>query len=145
MEVEFERGGKFTATLLEDEASKTVDIIWNLLPLEFEVKHAMWSGQIAFGFVDVNYKGVENAKRIMQPGDIAFHPHFIPLGSANKPVPHEILFIYGQRHLVYATCGYPAMVNHFASITEGNLKELLEIGTRLSEKGIEKVILRKKY
>lgn len=36
IDVEFERGGKFVADLLEDQAPKTCKAVWDALPLEIQ-------------------------------------------------------------------------------------------------------------
>lgn len=143
IKIEFERGGTFEAIMLEEEAPETTNVVWNSLPVEFPIKHAGWSGQVIFGFVDKKFNIVENPKRILQPGDITFDPHFLPTGPANKRTPNEIIIAYGYKNLIYASVGYPKMVNHFATITKGDLNELAEIGTRIREKGMEKVSIRK--
>jgi len=144
IDIEFERGGRFSAELQEEEAPKTADAIWNALPIILQVKHAMWSGTVIYGFADIKFRIIENAKRILRPGEIALQTHFIPLGPANKPIPREILIAYDYRNLIEATCGFPAMVNHFATITEGDLRLLVDIGTRIREKGMERATLVRK-
>jgi hypothetical protein len=143
MRVEFERGGKFVATLLEENAPKTCEKVWESLPIKTRVKHGQWSGQMFYCYVDVVFKVPENLHRMLRPGDISFNVHLLPLGSAKRPMKHEIMFGYGPAMLHVSTEGFPNMSNLFAHITEGDLKELEKIGVRILEQGIEEVVLTK--
>jgi hypothetical protein len=144
MGIEFERGGKFVATLREDEAPETTKGVWDALPIEVAVKHAAFSGQVFFAFVDFKLKKIEDPRCVLQPGDILFNTQLTPLGPANKPVPNEIAFVYGPYNFIVAAPGIPTAPNYFAKITEGSLEELYQIGVRVREKGMEKVTFKKK-
>ena len=144
IEIEFEKGGKFIATMLEEEAPRTSNAIWNALPREVFVWNAMWSGHVTVGNFNIDFDVNENPKRILQPGDLAFEHRFMPAGPANNPWPRELKIVYGPRNLMVSHSGYPIVANHFAKITEGDLGELAKIGARIWKKGGEKVSLLQK-
>ena len=142
MLVEFEGGGRFVATFLEDDAPQTCGKIWESLPVKTTVKHSQWSGKMFYGYVDIVFKVPENLHRMLRLGDMSFNVHLFRLGSAKSPMKHEIMFTYGQM-LHVSTEGFPNMSNLFAHITEGDLKKLEEIGVRILEHGMEAVTLTK--
>jgi len=140
--IEFEKGGRFVATLLDGNAPKTCESAWNALPIEGKVIHAAYAGELIFTFADFKVSVVENPKVMgLQPGDIAYNTHILPVQYPNgRLVPPELLFIYGPKVLPMGSCGW-VPVNHFAKITEGDLKDLEKVGARVKEKGTEKVTL----
>ena len=63
-----------TAELLEEEAPKTCQAIWELLPLEGEVVHGWYSGPEIFLNLDPDIQlDVENATGRPLPGDVAYY------------------------------------------------------------------------
>jgi hypothetical protein len=131
--IEFEKGGKFIATLMEDKAPKTCETVWKNLPFSGRIGHAYYSGMLMYLLLKTRFKELENAQCIgLQPGDVVYITPFF------GDVWHdELAFIYGHA-LVQDKCGYlPA--NHFARITEGSLEELAAVGTRIREEGREEV------
>lgn len=145
IEIEFEKGGRFVANLLENEAPRTCKAIWDKLPLVCEAQHAQYSGQIIFFFTPtIRFDDLENPKVMgLFPGDISFNPHFLHklhLTPALK-IPQEIFITYGGC-IPADFCG-PSPVNHFARI-QGNLQELADVGIRNRREGFEKITLKKK-
>jgi hypothetical protein len=138
IEIEFEKGGVFTATLLEDEAPKTCKVVWDNLPLSGKIGHAYFSGKMMYLVVDTRFEELENAKSVgFLPGDIAY---LTPFYGRDKP--NEIAIVYGEA-LIQDICGrIPA--NHFAKIIEGSLEDLRNVATRIRECGRETINIRKK-
>ena len=148
MEITFERGGRFVATLFEDVAPETSKAVWEHLPIETQVGHSIYSGNTiwlhAFGF-----KTVENPRRLAQPGDVFFDTHILPVvmpamknhDQKEGVTPSEILFAYGPDVMITDKPGIPTACNYFAKITEGDLNELKAVAHRLMVK--EKVTLRR--
>lgn len=134
IEIEFERGGKFTATLLDSKAPKTCEILWKHLPMEALQKQARFSGEEFFCDTNLEIKA-ENQKTDWSAGDIAFYP-------GDK----ALVIYYGNK---ISRCHYgPKGVflptyNHVGCIRE-KLDELHMVGERVWLKGAEKVYLRKK-
>lgn len=144
IEIEFEKGGKFIATLMEDKAPKTCKAVWDALPIESRIQHAKYSGEIIFLMTPPKlstFDELENPLVMgLLPGDIAFNTlakHHLP-----PPSSQEILIIYGGA-LPRDMCGWLPS-NHFAKIVDGSLEELANVGKRVYEKGMEKVVIRKK-
>lgn len=147
IEIEFERGGKFILSLLEDEAPKTCKLVWDALPIESEAQHAQYSGQLMFWFTPtIRFDELENPKLMgLFPGDLTFNPHFLHKLHVQTPsvaVPQEMLYVYGGC-IPADWCG-PSPVNHFAKTVQGSLEELVEIGKRTRRQGFEKVWMRRK-
>ncbi|MEM3641690.1 MAG: cyclophilin-like fold protein [Candidatus Bathyarchaeia archaeon] len=122
IEIEFERGGKFTATLLEDAAPKACKVLWDHLPIEGRAAQARYGGEEFFFNTDLNIEA-ENQKKDFKAGDIAFNPH---------PKWKAIIIYYGNN--IAITTPY----NHIAKISE-KLDELKAVGERIWLQGAEKV------
>lgn len=139
IEIEFERGGKFTAELFEANAPKTCETIWSGLPLEFEFHHSIVSGK-AIVTKPKNLTVVPENQMVagIPPGTIAFLVRDPP-----RLIPDEIYISYGLFISRGLTINNYQPVNVFAQIRE-NLDELKAIGQRILKKGAERVIFRKK-
>jgi hypothetical protein len=139
IEIEFEKGGKFTATLLEDKAPKTCEAVWNSLPLSGRVGHAYFSGKMMYlAGIDPKFGELENARSVgFVPGDIAYLTSYY-----GKDTPTEIAIIYGEALIQDFSGWIPA--NHFAKISEGNLEDLKNVATRIREYGREKITITRK-
>ena len=74
IEIEFERGGMFRANLLET-APKTGRLIFDHLPFEGVIRHAIMSGYemwFPIGNLPGGDRPRENFTRILQKGDVCF-------------------------------------------------------------------------
>jgi len=120
----------FLATMLEKKAPKTCKTVFNLLPLEGEVFHATWSGDMLFFKCHEVPSKLEPENQTVYPsrGDVALNSNL-----------KEIQIIYGQAQL-RARFG-PAPDNLFARITE-NLEGLEEIGKRIHREGAKKITIK---
>jgi hypothetical protein len=126
IEISFEGGGKFIATLLTKEAPKTCEAILKKLPIEETVYQAMTAGQELYfkGGFGVGFP-IENAVK-PKAGDV---------GYAVDQEWQNILIYYGD----FIT--FPKYFTIFARITD-NLEELLAVGRRVWTQGIEKVCVK---
>ena len=144
IEIEFERGGKFVATLFDEEAPETCNFVWNLLPLErIDACRAMISGAV----IDVpiegkDFKTLEHVYSCLDPGLIGFVTSFFPKRPKSKPRV-DILIGYG-RNLIHTMSGFVTPTNIFAKITEGTVEQLSKVADRIKEQGIEKVTITRK-
>jgi hypothetical protein len=70
--VDFERGGSISASMLEESAPKSCEIIWNSLPVESRLRHAMWAGEEVFfdEFPISKEMPLENAFHNVKPGAV---------------------------------------------------------------------------
>ena len=120
----------FRARLEEELAPRTGAALRKLLPLEYKIVQARWSGESAWvplGDLETGV-GPENANSYPGPGELLLYP-----GGLSET---EILFPYG------ATCFASKMGqlagNHFATIVEGN-EGLAELGRLVMWEGAQDV------
>lgn len=136
IEIKFEKGGIFTANLLENEAPNTCETIWNKLPLTLEFYNSIVSGQAIVTLPKDLTVEPENQMTLgLPPGTLAFLVRDVP-----KLVPDEIYIVYGLFVSRGLTVNNYQPVNIFAQITE-NIEELKLIGKRILMKGAEKVTI----
>lgn len=135
--LEFERGGRLIADLLDEDAPETAQAFWNKLPMRELCEHAKFSGFVISILPDLDVHKAENSRAIgVLPGQILFNPHL------NNSTWHkrEIAIVYGVA-AIRDSFGY-APCNLVANISEG--QDLLrEIGTRIHHEGREYLEVRK--
>ena len=140
MEIKFEKGGTFTAELLESEAPETTKTIWNRLPMELEFYHSMVSGEALVTFLkDLTVEPENQMVAGILPGALAFLVRDPP----RVRIPDEIYIAYGIFVSRGLTVNNYLPVNVFAYIKE-DLEHLKEVGQRIFRKGGEKVTFVKK-
>ena len=125
IQIEFEKGGKFVATLLENEAPHSSEALWKHLPTEGTAAQARYGGEEFFFKADLQIEK-ENAKTKFSAGDVCFNP---------DPKWNAVIIYYGNN--ISVSTPY----NHVAKISDG-LDELHAIGERIWLKGAEKIHLR---
>jgi hypothetical protein len=134
LKIEFEKGGSFTARLLEDEAPKTCATLKARLPFEYLFQQSIVSGQAMVAIPpDLTVERENQRVAGIPPGGLSFLVKDEPV-----MVPDEIYIPYGvfiSRGL-FVDAKQP--VNVFAQIDEG-LDELAEIGARVIRHGAEMV------
>lgn len=144
MILEFERGGEITATMLEDMAPKSCEIVWHSLPVKGRMRHAMWAGEEVFfdEFPISKDMPLENATNNVKPGSITTaasfwvrdgHPCFQKGQTA-------FAVFYGKgkpRKAVDETLD----MNYFAHVDD--VKMMAEIGTRIRMQGSEIVTIKR--
>lgn len=134
MKIEFERGGVFTAKLLEDEAPKTCKTIKSRLPFEYRFQHSIVSGQAILCLPpDLTVERENQRVAGILPGTLSFLVKDEPV-----LVPDEIYIAYGIFISRGLTVDAKQPVNVFAQI-ESNLDELKQIGRRILLQGAEMV------
>ncbi len=134
LKIEFEKGGVFTARLLEDEAPKTCETLKSRLPFEYLFQQSIVSGQAMVAIPpDLTVERENQRVAGILPGALSFL-----VKDEITHVPDEIYIAYG----VFISRGLfldaKQPVNVFANIDE-NLDELKEIGMRIIMQGAEKV------
>lgn len=134
MKIEFERGGVFTAKLLEEEAPKTCKTIKSRLPFEYRFQHSIVSGQAILCLPpDLTVERENQRVAGILPGTLSFLVKDEPV-----LVPDEIYIAYGIFISRGLTVDAKQPVNVFAQI-ESNLDELKQIGRRILLQGAEMV------
>ena len=134
LKIEFEKGGVFTARLLEDEAPKTCDTLKSRLPFEYLFQQSIVSGQAMVAIPpDLTVERENQRVAGILPGALSFL-----VKDEITHVPDEIYIAYG----VFISRGLfldaKQPVNVFANIDE-NVDELKEIGHRIIMQGAEMV------
>jgi hypothetical protein len=132
--LEFERGGRFPAVLLEDEAPKTCAVIKARLPFTYRFHQSIVSGQALVTLPPDLTMPRENQRVAgIPPGALSFLVRDEPV-----LVPDEIYIAYGIFISRGLTVDAKQPVNVFGQITE-NLDELRTIGRRVLMEGAEHV------
>ena len=135
--IEFEKGGVFTARLLEAEAPKSCAIIRERLPFAYRFHHSIVSGQAIVTLPPDMTMPRENQRVAgIYPGALAFLVKDEPV-----LVPDEIYIAYGIFISRGLTVDAKQPVNVFGQI-DGNLDELAKIGRRILMQGAEMVEFR---
>lgn len=134
IEIRLERRGvSCIARMLDEDAPRTCQLIWDALPLGGDVFHAKYARNEIYTFVPpLNaHPGMENPTITPIPGDVCFIPFTsgqLPSGSygyeqheaaAGESEVVDLALFYGRNNLLLnADVGFvPA--NVFATITEG--------------------------
>ena len=134
IQLEFEKGGVFTARLLEDEAPKTCATIKSRLPFEYLFQQSIVSGQTMVAIPpDLTVERENQRVAGIPPGALSFLVKDEPMR-----VPDEIYIAYGIFISRGLTVDAKQPVNVFAQIDD-DLDELKEIGARIIRHGAEMV------
>jgi hypothetical protein len=140
-----QRGVRAVAELLEEEAPKTCEAVWNALPQAGGVHHAKWANNEIYILTPPfapDEPGRENGTVFPIPGDLLYF--FIPPGG---PVSAEwreqcvatglidLAIFYGRNNYLHGPEGHMPG-NLFATITEG-LKEFAAACQDVFRNGME--------
>ena len=132
--LDFEKGGTFTARLLEDEAPKTCATLKGRLPFEYLFQQSIVSGQVMVAIPpDLTVEPENQRVAGILPGALSFL-------VADEPVlvPDEIYIAYGIFISRGITLDAKQPVNVFAQMDD-DLDQLKEIGARIIRHGAEMV------
>jgi len=122
-----EKKVRAVATLLDDEAPRTSQLVWDALPLEGDTYHAKWAGRELYTLVPPlgRSPGQENATIMPIPGDLLYFdvsPDSIDLPLAlRRRYPKglvDLAVFYGRNSLLLGPAGFMPG-NLFGTITEG--------------------------
>jgi hypothetical protein len=123
-----ERGIRAVAELLDDDAPKTCQAVWDALPQSGPTYHAKWANNEVYILVPPFAKeepGKENATIFPIPGDICYF--YVPPGGHVPPDMREqarktgiidLAIFYGRNNHLLSPDGYMPG-NLFATFTEG--------------------------
>ncbi|MFN8496689.1 MAG: DUF3830 family protein [Anaerolineae bacterium] len=135
--IEFEKGGVFTARLLEAEAPRSCAIIRERLPFAYRFHHSIVSGQAVVTLPPDMTMPRENQRVAGIPsGALSFLVKDEPV-----LVPDEIYIAYGIFISRGLTVDAKQPVNVFGQIDD-NLDELAKVGRRILMQGAEMVEFR---
>jgi len=137
IEIEFEKGGLFTANLLEDKALKTCKEIWDRLPLGYRMHHSSSAGQGLACTVDFTVEK-ENQQILHTRGQVIFR-----VADPVRGVQSELIVAYGL-HASYSIRHFSHDPENVFAEIEDDLDELEKVGRRMFWEGGEKVSIRRK-
>jgi hypothetical protein len=106
------------AELLDDEAPKVCELVWQMLPVQAKAIHGMYSGAEVFVMVDQPQPApAENLVQLPLPGELLyFYDPAVGAVGAKKPV-GEIVVVYGRGVTLRAHEGVPTHCALFGRIT----------------------------
>ena len=134
LKIEFEKGGTFTARLLDEEAPRSCATIKDRLPFEYLFQQSIVAGQVMVAIPpDLTMERENQRVAGILPGALSFLVKDEPV-----LVPDEIYIAYGIFISRGLTVDAKQPVNVFAQIDDG-LDELKEIGARIIRHGAEMV------
>jgi hypothetical protein len=110
-------GESVVAELLDDEAPRTCELVWNRLPLEYDVTHGRYSGMEVFVVVDNPQTAPdENRTQLPLPGEILYWSSIDTSVTGNGKLVAEICVIYGRGVTLRGAEGVPSFGSLFARI-----------------------------
>jgi hypothetical protein len=121
IEMEFNKGGKFTAVLLMKEAPKTCEAFLKALPMSVNCRQGRFSGEEFY--CQTNVLCDEENQVLPQWGDISF--------NSDKSW-KAVCVYYGSK-----VAKKSSLYNLFARIVSNNLDELRTVGERIWLQGEE--------
>jgi Protein of unknown function (DUF3830) len=110
-------GESAKAEMLDEEAPRICEWIWNRLPLEQDLVHGMYSGAEVFAIMgDPVPSPGENLVQLPLPGELLYFYHEGRGGvGARRPV-GEMCIVYGRGVVLRAHEGVPTQASLFARI-----------------------------
>ncbi|MDI6895316.1 MAG: DUF3830 family protein [Bacillota bacterium] len=136
IKISFERGGEVTATLLEDEAPQTCEVVWRQLPITSEAVHTRWCGREVNWAVDFGRRPPrENQTITSSVGNVVYWREWEGLYPSTGA---EALGVYYGAELIRDHRGHQP-VNVFAQVDTSSWNLLREVGYRVWRQGAERV------
>jgi hypothetical protein len=136
--VHFERGGGLVIELFDDLAPRNCEEVWQALPLEVPMFHAIFSGHGLFAKVP-NFPVAEENQQIIgiPPGSLGIE--YFPAWLRSPAQRTGLALTYGSvfQFRNPFTVSYPLSIIGRATSTDG----LMEIGERIWASGKERITL----
>lgn len=126
-----------TAELLDVDAPRTSNLVWELLPLEGKAGHSIDSGKEVFMNLDIDHGFLPENQTIYEiPGDVVMYykPTVPPPADPPRPV---ISVIYDRDTQIRSLRG-PVPVNLFARIVAG-LDQMGREAIRMKKEGYDRM------
>jgi hypothetical protein len=110
-------GVSVVAEMLDDEAPRTCELVWSLLPLEHDLYHGRFSGMETFVVLDEAHEAPpEQRCSLPLPGEILYwRDEGTAVTSSGAPVA-EIVLAFGRAVRLGGPEGVPSFANLFARI-----------------------------
>ncbi len=110
-------GESALAELLDDEAPTVCRQVWDLLPLEHEVVHGMYSGAEVFALLDDPQPvPCENRAQLPLPGELLYFYDDTDNVTSGRKAVAEICIVYGRGVVLRGPEGAPTYASLFARI-----------------------------
>lgn len=110
-------GESVVADLLEAEAPKLCDMIWQMLPLQYKTIHGMYSGAEVFVLLDEPRPSPnENLVQLPLPGEVLYFYDNTGNATNAKPEVSEICFVYNRGVILKGAEGVPTYCSLFARV-----------------------------
>src|ERR671938_268533 len=113
----FATGESVVAEMLDDEAHQVCQIVWDMLPVEGQALHGMYSGAEVFLLLDKAVQHPpENLCQLPLPGELLlFYDASSSVANSKKPV-SEICFVYNRGVVLRGPEGVPTHCSLFARV-----------------------------
>lgn len=132
---------RFQGTLLEQEAPRTCEAFWSLLPFEGELRHSHFIGSALTAEFPLAGMPPENPYALSIPsGAVLLDIRQQPVVINGARLPPELVIVYGTGARMLNWAGF-SPANCFARISEG-LERLAEVGRRLATAGFTTIRVR---
>jgi len=124
------------ADLLDDEAPRSCELIWDRLPVEGRLVHGMYSGPELF-IVLPGWPGVsaENQVQRALPGDVGYWHNPAGLHASAPEEVAELVFAYDRGVSIKGSDGSESWINLFARIRTHEAGEFLAVCKRSRTEG----------
>jgi Protein of unknown function (DUF3830) len=131
-----EQNVSVTADLLDAEAPRTCELLWERLPVEGRLMHGMYSGPELFivlpGFPAV---GAENQVQRALPGDVGYWHNEAGIHASAPREVAELVFVYDRGVSIKGSDGSDSWVNLFARIRVQEAEEFFAVCKRFRREG----------
>jgi hypothetical protein len=137
-------GNSAFAEVLDDEAPRTAETIWSLLPLHGKVIHDIWSGPQLVFHLDNSVKLPAENMLIYHPmpGDIFYYyrpPHYYRGSPYGRVESAELGITYARDSRPQGPRG-PKAVNLFGTVTE-NLDQFARVAEKMVYEGSKELVI----
>lgn len=135
-----------TIALLDDEAPRTADAIWESLPIEGSIVNGKFSGEEVFAELDEALHEIdpENWEFSAQPRDVGYWYSYWEEGTherGNSPLA-ELVAVYGRQIRIRKGPDRPSPINLFGRITDG-FEAFAEVAGHTQREGEKEIRLTK--
>jgi hypothetical protein len=124
------------ADLLDAEAPRTCELVWERLPVEGRLIHGMYSGPELFivlpGFPAV---AAENQVQRALPGDVGYWHNAAGIHASAPREVAEMVFVYDRGVSIKGSDGSDSWVNLFARIRVQEAEEFFAVCKRFRREG----------
>jgi len=110
-------GESVVAEMLEDEAPKVCQHVWDMLPIEHKVTHGMYSGAEVYLLLDKPTElPPENICQLPLPGELLWFTDTSSSVANRKIMVSEIVFVYNRGVTLRGPEGVPTYCSLFARV-----------------------------